>query len=85
MKTVFWATMVGLCVAMTPALAADAPGSITFVAQNKVATADGLNLPMLETNKKLWERMLEDGLGELDHSGLFEWYRQVLEKERGSE
>ena len=42
MKTVFWATMVGLCVAMTPALAADAPGSITFVAQNKVATADGI-------------------------------------------
>jgi hypothetical protein len=40
---------------------------------------------MLETNKKLWERMLEDGLGELDHSGLYEWYRQALEKERGSE
>ena len=56
-----------------------------LVEASKVATADGLNLPMLETNKKLWERMLEDGLGELDHSGLFEWYRQVLEKERGSE
>jgi hypothetical protein len=39
----------------------------------------------LETNKKLWERMLEDGLGELDHSGLYEWYRQSLKKERGSE
>ena len=30
-------------------------------------------------------RWLEDGLGELDHSGLYEWYRQSLEKERGSE
>jgi 3-hydroxyisobutyrate dehydrogenase-like beta-hydroxyacid dehydrogenase len=56
-----------------------------LVEASKVATADGLNLPMLETNKKLWERMLEDGLGELDHSGLYEWYRQALEKERGSE
>ena len=51
----------------------------------KVASSDGLKLPMLETNKKLWERMLEDGLGELDHSGLYEGYRQTLEKERGSE
>jgi 3-hydroxyisobutyrate dehydrogenase-like beta-hydroxyacid dehydrogenase len=56
-----------------------------LVEASKVASADGLNLPMLETNKKLWERMLEDGLGELDHSGLYEWYRQALEKERGSE
>ncbi len=56
-----------------------------LVEASKVASADGLNLPMLETNKKLWERMLEDGLGELDHSGLYEWYRQSLEKERGSE
>jgi 3-hydroxyisobutyrate dehydrogenase-like beta-hydroxyacid dehydrogenase len=55
-----------------------------LVEASKVATADGLNLPMLETNKKLWERMLEDGLGELDHSGLYQWYRQALEKERGS-
>ena len=51
----------------------------------RVADSGNLNLPMLETNKKLWERMLEDGLGELDHSGLYEWYRQSLEKERGSE
>jgi 2-hydroxy-3-oxopropionate reductase len=51
----------------------------------RVADSGNLNLPMLETNKKLWERMLEDGLGELDHSGLYEWYRQALEKERGSE
>ena len=56
-----------------------------LVEASKVATADGLNLPMLETNKKLWERMLEDGLGELDHSGLYEWYRQTLKKERGGE
>ena len=56
-----------------------------LVEASKVATADGLNLPMLETNKKLWERMLEDGLGELDHSGLYEWYRQTLKKERGCE
>jgi hypothetical protein len=35
---------------------------------------------MLETNKKLWERMIEDRLGELDHSGLYEWYRK-LEKQ----
>ena len=55
-----------------------------LVEASKVASADGLNLPMLETNKKLWERMLEDGLGELDHSGLYEWYRQSLEKERGA-
>jgi 3-hydroxyisobutyrate dehydrogenase-like beta-hydroxyacid dehydrogenase len=51
----------------------------------KVAKADDLNLPMLETNKKLWERMLEDGLGELDHSGLYEWYRQSVEKKKVSE
>ncbi len=56
-----------------------------LVEASKVASADSLNLPMLETNKKLWERMLEDGLGELDHSGLYKWYRQTLEKERGSE
>ena len=56
-----------------------------LVEASKVASSDGLNLPMLETNKKLWERMLEDGLGELDHSGLYEWYRQTLEKERGCE
>ena len=56
-----------------------------LVEASKVASADSLNLPMLETNKKLWGRMLEDGLGELDHSGLYEWYRQTLEKERGSE
>ena len=56
-----------------------------LVEASKVASSDGLKLPMLETNKKLWERMLEDGLGELDHSGLYEWYRQALEKERGSE
>ena len=56
-----------------------------LVEASKVASSDGLKLPMLETNKKLWERMLEDGLGELDHSGLYEWYRQTLEKERGSE
>ena len=56
-----------------------------LVEASKVSSSDGLKLPMLETNKKLWERMLEDGLGELDHSGLYEWYRQALEKERGSE
>ena len=56
-----------------------------LVESSKEATVDGLNLPMPETNKKVWERMLEDGLGELDHSGLYEWYRQALEKERGSE
>ncbi len=42
MKTGFLATMVGLCLALTPAVAAEAPGTITFVAQNKVATADGI-------------------------------------------
>ena len=56
-----------------------------LVEASKVASSDGFKLPMLEANKKLWERMLEDGLGELDHSGLYEWYRQSLEKERGSE
>ncbi len=56
-----------------------------LVEASKVASSDGLKLPMLETNKELWERMLEDGLGELDHSGLYEWYRQALEKERGCE
>ena len=54
-----------------------------LVEASKVASADGLNLPMLETNKKLWERMLEDGLGELDHSGLYEWYRQSFGKKNG--
>lgn len=56
-----------------------------LVEASKVASSDSLKLPMLETNKKLWERMLEDGLGELDHSGLYEWYQQSLKKERGSE
>ena len=56
-----------------------------LVEASKVASSDSLKLPMLEANKKLWERMLEDGLGELDHSGLYEWYRQTLEKERGCE
>ena len=48
-----------------------------LVEASKVASADGLTLPMLETNKKLWERMIEDGLGELDHSGLYQWYRKL--------
>jgi 2-hydroxy-3-oxopropionate reductase len=52
-----------------------------LVEASNVATANKLTLPMLETNKKLWERMIEDGLGELDHSGLYEWYRK-LEKQR---
>jgi len=51
-----------------------------LVEASNVATANKLTLPMLETNKKLWERMIEDGLGELDHSGLYEWYRK-LEKQ----
>jgi len=51
-----------------------------LVEASNVATTNMLTLPMLETNKKLWERMIEDGLGELDHSGLYEWYRK-LEKQ----
>jgi len=51
-----------------------------LVEASNVATVNKLTLPMLETNKKLWERMIEDGLGELDHSGLYQWYRK-LEKQ----
>ena len=48
-----------------------------LVEASNVATANKLTLPMLETNKKLWERMIEDGLGELDHSGLYQWYGKM--------
>ncbi|MCM8533651.1 MAG: NAD(P)-dependent oxidoreductase [Lentisphaeraceae bacterium] len=46
----------------------------------KLAKVNQLNLPMLETNIKLWTHMTDAGLGELDHSGLYEWYQQSNNK-----
>jgi len=42
----------------------------------RVAEHQGLDLPMLTANRRLWEEMIEAGLGELDHSGLYQLYQQ---------
>ncbi len=43
----------------------------------RVAEEQQIDLPMLTTNKKLWEQMIEMGLGALDHSGLFKFYQKA--------
>jgi len=48
----------------------------------RVAEEQQLDLPMLTTNKKLWEQMIEMGLGALDHSGLFKYYQEVNKKKQ---
>jgi 3-hydroxyisobutyrate dehydrogenase-like beta-hydroxyacid dehydrogenase len=47
----------------------------------RVAEDQRLELPMLTTNKKLWEQMIEAGLGELDHSGLYQYYKEKHNKQ----
>lgn len=47
-----------------------------LVGAAKVARDYQLELPMLATNKKLWEQMIEVGLGDLDHSGLYQYYKE---------
>lgn len=42
----------------------------------RVAEHRGLDLPMLTANRKLWEEMIRAGLGDLDHSGLYQLYQQ---------
>lgn len=39
-----------------------------------LAEADGLTLPLLEENKRIWQSALESGLGGLDHSALYKHY-----------
>lgn len=46
----------------------------------RVAEELGLDLPMLKRNQDLWQRMLEAGMGGVDHSGLFRWYEEELNK-----
>ena len=47
----------------------------------RVAEDQGLDLPMLTTNKKLWEQMLEAGMGDLDHSALYKFYQKKHNKQ----
>jgi 3-hydroxyisobutyrate dehydrogenase-like beta-hydroxyacid dehydrogenase len=43
---------------------------------DRLARDSGLNLPLLQTNVDLWRRMVDAGLGELDHSALIQLYEQ---------
>ena len=43
----------------------------------RVAQDQQLDLPMLTTNKKLWEQMIEAGMGDLDHSALYKYYQKI--------
>ena len=47
-----------------------------LVEVRRVAQDQQLDLPMLMTNIPLWEKMIEAGLGALDHSGLYRYYQQ---------
>jgi len=42
----------------------------------RVAADSGLRLPMLERNQELWRKMIDAGLGPLDHSGIYKWYEE---------
>lgn len=46
----------------------------------RVAREAALPLPMLEVSQQLWSRMVAAGLGDLDHSGLYEFYRRHLRR-----
>ncbi len=48
-----------------------------IVEATRVAGAAGLRLPILEANLELWQAMIDAGLGELDHSGLFRHYEKT--------
>jgi len=43
----------------------------------KTMTEAGLKLPMLAANAAVWQQMVDDGLGELDHSAIFEFYKKI--------
>ncbi|MEQ9440043.1 MAG: NAD(P)-dependent oxidoreductase [Cyclobacteriaceae bacterium] len=47
-----------------------------LVEVRRVAQDQQLDLPMLMTNIPLWEKMIEAGLGDLDHSALYLYYQQ---------
>jgi len=48
----------------------------------RVAAGMGLRLPVLEANDGLWRAMIDAGLGELDHSGMFRFYERHLNPEK---
>ena len=50
----------------------------------RVAEDHHLELPMLSTNIKLWEQMIEAGMGDLDHSALYQFYRKGHRDQRKS-
>ena len=43
----------------------------------RLAEDQHLELPMLSTNIKLWEQMMEAGMGDLDHSALYQFYQKM--------
>ena len=45
----------------------------------------GLHLPLLQTNLDLWQRMVDAGLGDLDHSAIMELYDRGLQQPSPSE
>lgn len=47
----------------------------------RVAEEYNLNLPMLTTNKKMWDQMMEEDMGDMDHSALYEFYRRMHRKQ----
>nr|WKN37492.1 NAD(P)-dependent oxidoreductase [Tunicatimonas sp. TK19036] len=52
-----------------------------LVEVRRVAQDHQLDLPMLMTNIPLWEKMIDAGLGNLDHSGLYRYYQQQHPKQ----
>jgi 3-hydroxyisobutyrate dehydrogenase-like beta-hydroxyacid dehydrogenase len=61
-----------------------APGGRTAIQRKDIAQALdlarqlGLRLPATELNLTLWERMIEDGDGDLDHSAIIRLYERML-------
>lgn len=43
----------------------------------RLAESQQLNLPQLATNHELWEKMIDRGYGDLDHSGLYHLYQST--------
>jgi 3-hydroxyisobutyrate dehydrogenase-like beta-hydroxyacid dehydrogenase len=46
------------------------------VEATRLAHSIGLNLPLLQANVNLWRRMVDAGLGDLDHSALIRLYEE---------
>jgi 3-hydroxyisobutyrate dehydrogenase-like beta-hydroxyacid dehydrogenase len=59
-----------------------APGALATVQRKDVGQALdlaetlGLDLPALKLNLTLWDRMMTNGDGDLDHSGMIRIYKQ---------